>query len=375
MRWDRRYLSQIDWILLLPLATLIGFGMTVISSAAHTMPGGETGFLIRQAVGVGLGLLGAATVMVFDYRDLLKWSRELYVATILLLGAVIVSGTIALGAQRWIKLGPIQFQPSEPAKLLLIITLAAFLSRRERFEEWLDLIPPALYAAIPAALILLQPDLGTSLVLVFILFGMLYVAGAPGWRLVLLLIGGFGSVSAWVYAHLKWGIWIPLKEYQLMRLIVFIDPNLDPTGAGYHILQSRIAIGSGGVWGQGWYQGIQNRLQFLPEGHTDFIFAVLAEEFGLIGGAVVLGSALFLLWRVLRGSAEVEDRFGQLLITGVVSMMTFQFVENIGMTLGIMPITGISLPFVSYGPSAMVTNLTAVGLAMGVTMRRRTIMF
>lgn len=375
VRWDIRYLRQIDWFVLFALCGPIAMGLLTIASAAHTMPGGEKGFLLRQGIGVGLGLLAAAFAAGYDYRDLAKWTREFYVMTVGMLLAVAVAGHTSLGAQRWIKLGPIQFQPSEPAKVLLIIALACFLAERDSLSRWVDLIPPGLYVGVPFLLILAQPDLGTALVLIFILFAMLYMAGAPGLRLSLILLAGFGAVSLWVYAHLHWHVWIPLKDYQITRLIVFLDPNLDPTNSGYHVIQSRIAIGSGGMHGKGWYHGTQNQLGFLPEPHTDFIFAVLSEEFGFVGGATVIAFLGFMMWRLLQGCREVQDRMGRLLITGVACMLAFQVMENVGMTLGMMPVAGIPLPFVSYGPSAMVTNLWAVGLAVGVAMRRKSIMF
>jgi rod shape determining protein RodA len=375
MQWDRRLLSQVTWSVLIALAGLIGISMVVIASAAHTMPGGERGFLIRQGVAVAVGLLGAIVLMGFNYRDFKAWGREIYVVTLVMLVAVMVAGHSALGAQRWIKLGPIQFQPSEPAKLLLIISLARFLSDRERLKTWWDLVWPAVFAGVPMLLVLVQPDLGTALVLAAITMSMLYMAEAPGWKLALVALLAVGGVSFWVYAHLHWHVWIPLKDYQINRLIVFLDPSADPANTGYHVIQSKIAIGSGSLRGKGWFNGTQNQLGFLPESHTDFIYAVLCEEFGFVGGATVLLLAGLLLWRLITNALEVEDKFGRLLVAGVVGMLAFQFVENIGMTLGVMPVAGIPLPFVSYGPSAMVTNLAAVGIAMGVGMRRKTIIF
>jgi rod shape determining protein RodA len=375
MRWDRRYLLQIDWFVLIALAGLIGAGLVVIASAAHTMPGGEQGFVFRQVIAVVVGVGSWLFFTGFDYRDLAMWSREFYVLTVGLLAAVMVMGRSALGAQRWLKLGPIQFQPSEPAKLLLIICLAAFLANREPLTRWFDLVLPGIFIGVPMLLILKQPDLGTTLVLVSIASLMFYTAGMPGWRLLLGLLGSVGAISFWVYAHVHWHVWIPLKDYQIDRLLVFLNPTLDPMDTGYHVVQSRIAIGSGSLVGKGWYHGSQNQLGFLPEAHTDFIFAVLCEEWGFAGGVTVLALASFLVSRLLRMCGRVEDRFGQLLIAGVAGMLFFQFLENAGMTMGVMPVTGIPLPFVSYGPSAMITNLAAIGMALGVVMRRKGLIF
>jgi len=375
MHWDRRLFAQFDWILLIALLGLIGVGFVVIASAAHTFPDGERPFLIKQSLAVVVGFISWFVLMGFDYRDFSKWSKEIYVITIIMLVAVLVMGDTELGAQRWITLGPIHFQPSEPAKLLLTISLARYLSMQRETSGWWELIITGLLVAVPMGLILLQPDLGTALALVAISFPMLYMAGMSGWRLVTVLVGGIGSVSFWVYSSLQWGVWIPLKDYQVMRLIVFLNPNLDPIGSGYHVIQSKIAIGSGNLFGKGWYAGTQNQLGFLPEAHTDFIFAVLCEEFGFFGGAVVLGLAAVVLTRLLISCALVEDRFGRLLLAGISGMLAFQFFENVGMTMGVMPVTGIPLPFVSYGPSAMLTNLAAVGIAVGVVMRRKSLMF
>jgi rod shape determining protein RodA len=375
MRWDRRFLTQLDWPFLAALAGLIGIGLMVIASAAHTMPGGERGFLIRQGAAVAVGVASWLIFAGFDYQDFARWRRELYVITVLMLVAVMVTGHSALGAQRWLKLGPLQFQPSELAKLLMIICLASFLADREPLTDWWDLVAPGLYMLIPILLILKQPDLGTALVLMAITVVMLYTAGMPGGRALLLVAGAIALVSFWVYAHLHWHVWIPLKDYQITRLIVFLNPAADPTDTGYHVVQSRIAIGSGGDLGRGWYHGTENQLGFLPEAHTDFIFAVLVEEWGFVGGIATLGLAAFGVTRLLLSSGEVEDRFGRLLVAGVAGMLLFQFVENSGMTMGVMPVAGIPLPFVSYGPSAMITNLAAVGLALGVGMRRKGLMF
>lgn len=375
MQWDRRYLAQIDWVIVVALLGLVTAGLIVIASAAHTMPGGEFGYILRQSISAIAGLLTWVVVMGLHYVDLARLRWWFYGITLAMLTAVMVVGHSALGAQRWLKIGPIQFQPSEPAKLFMIIALAAFLADRPPLKRWVDLIPPGLFIAVPMLLIIKQPDLGTSLVLLTIAAFMFYMAGAPGWRIVLIVGGAIGIVSFWIYAHRHWGYWIPLHDYQINRLIIFLDPTVDPLDTGYHVLQSRIAIGTGGLFGQGWYHGRMTQLGFLPEAHTDFIFASLVEEFGFLGGMVVLVLFMIVLYRLLARNAEVEDRFGHLIVAGVVGFLFFQVVVNVGMTMSVMPVTGVPLPFVSYGPSAMLTNFATMGLALGVLMRRKVLVF
>ena len=225
-------------------------------------------------------------------------------------------------------------------------------------------------------LILKQPDLGTSLVFLAITFAQLFVAGANRKLLFSLFGGGFFLAVLWITLHLNFPqVWIPLKEYQLNRLIIFLDPWKDMQGAGYHVIQSQIAIGSGGFWGKGLFHGSQNQLNFLPEQHTDFIFSVLGEELGFIGALVLLVLFLALFWQLIRIGQQAKDLFGILLVTGVVAKLAFHMFINIGMTCGIMPVTGIPLPFVSYGGSAMWSNLISIGIALNVYLRRKKLTF
>jgi rod shape determining protein RodA len=223
--------------------------------------------------------------------------------------------------------------------------------------------------------VLKQPDLGTSLAFVAITLGILVAAGAPGRILAPIVVAGLGSVIGAVVAHFRWGLPLPLEDYQLKRLIVFTNPGIDPLGSGYQLRQSIIAIGSGRLVGKGLFAGTQNQLRFLPFQHTDFIFSVIGEELGFIGGIAVLTLYLFVLWRGLRIAAMARDYFGALLSVGVVSMLAFHILINVGMTLGMMPVTGIPLPFMSYGGNSMITNMAAVGLLLNVYMRRHKIVF
>lgn len=375
---DKRLLKNLDWQLLCYVLALAGLGLVVISSATQVRWGEpETlTFFVRQARWLVVALAAMAVVLMVDYHLLARWVPVLYALNVGLLLAVKFFGREALGAQRWLQIGPIDIQPSEFAKLLLIVTLAHHLARREgNMPAWRDMVVPFVHTGVPMLLVLMQPDLGTSLVFVAITFGMLYIAGVPGRRLAALGLGGLALAIGYIGAHFRYGIPVPLKDYQLKRLIVFLDPESDPLGAGYHIIQSEIAIGSGRLTGQGLYAGTQNQLNYLPEQHTDFIFSVIGEELGFIGGAAVILLFFLILRRGLLAVAQARDLYGSLLAAGVVSMISFHVLVNIGMTMGLMPVTGVPLPFVSYGGSALLTNSMAVALLLNVRMRRQKILF
>ncbi len=375
---ERRLLKSLDWGLIGLVFTLGLLGLLAVASATQFRADDpETwSYATRQTVWFAVGLVILALSLTVDYHVLARWARPMYAVNLALLAAVRLFGSEALGAQRWIKLGPVEIQPSEFAKVLLIITLAAHLAAKEgRMTHWRDLGLPLLHVLPPMLLVLSQPDLGTSLVFVAILGGMLYISGVPGPRLAGIGAAGLAAVVAALIGHFRWGLRLPLEDYQLKRLIVFLNPESDPLGAGYHILQSKIAIGSGGLTGQGLFSGTQNQLNYLPEQHTDFIFAVIAEEWGFLGGLLVILLFFLILQRILRTVAEARDLFGSLLAAGIAAMFAFHLLVNIGMTMGIMPVTGIPLPFVSYGGSSMITNALAVGILLNVNLRRRKILF
>lgn len=375
---EKRLLKNLDWTLLGAVVLLVALGLTMVASATQFKPADAStwGYVVRQAVWFGIGLAAMTVVVAVDYHVLARWTRGFYIVNLLGLLAVRLVGKETLGAARWIQVGPVVIQPSEFAKLLIIITLAAYLARREGdMRDWRDLVMPALHILPPMALILAQPDLGTSLVLVAILYGMLYVGGVPGARLAGLGLGGLALAVGYIIAHFQLGVPVPLKEYQLKRLIVFVNPESDPLGAGYHILQSETAVGSGRLLGRGLFAGTQNQLNYLPEQHTDFIFSVIGEELGFLGGVLVLGLFFVVLWRGLEAAAKARDLFGSLLAAGVVSMLGFHVLVNIGMTIGVMPVTGVPLPFISYGGSSLLTNSLAVGLLLNIYMRRQKILF
>ncbi|MEW6182872.1 MAG: rod shape-determining protein RodA [Bacillota bacterium] len=375
----RKLLRTLDYTLLITAILIIVYGLVTISSATHatSSAGGDAyAFVKRQMVSVCIGFMVALFFIGWRYEDLSRYARWLYIINLITLTAVMFMGHSALGAQRWIKLGPMQIQPSEIAKFVIIITLANFLARHEgKLDRLRDLIPVFLYVGLPLVLILKQPDLGTSLVFIAVTFGMLYMAGAR--PVLLLALGGTGlsAVFLWIWAHLTHNVWIPLQEYQLARLTIFLNPWKDWQGAGYHMIQSQIALGSGGIWGRGLFNGTQNQYNFLPEQHTDFIFSVVGEELGFIGAALLLILYLVLMVRCVRIAAAAKDTFGRLIATGVTTMLVFHLLVNLGMTMGIMPVTGIPLPFFSYGGNAMITNLAAVGLLENIYSRRQKILF
>lgn len=376
--FHRRLIKDTDFTLLAAVLLLIGFGVLVQASATENMPvGGDPWhYTKRHVVHAVLGLVAMFTVMAIDYRSFARWYKVLYVVNLVLLAAVIFAGDSAMGAQRWFRFAGQSVQPSEFAKVAIILTLAAHLSRRvDRLEHWTDLILPFLHVGVPAAVILIQPDLGTSLVFSGILLGMLFIAGARWTHLLTIYGSALAAFVGWVVLHLQYGLKIPLKTYQLNRLIVFARPDIDPLGAGYHIKQALVAIGSGRWLGKGLFTGTQSRLRFLPMQHTDFVFAVIAEELGFVGALVLLTLFGVVLWRGVRIAAEAKDAFGTLVAAGVVSMLAFHVMVNVGMSIGVMPITGIPLPFISNGGSAMLTNCMAIGLLLGIHFRRRKITF
>jgi len=379
LNFDTRLLRHLDKLLLVVMAALITIGVVVISSAARGYTSGQEGALVyinKQILSAALGLFLILIILAFDYGEFGRMSKIIYGLNVTLLLAVMVIGKTTNGATSWIPIGPVHLEPSELGKVMLILTLGVQLSRVDRLSSIWDLVVPGLHVVPLLALILLQPDLGTALVFVFISAAMLYMAGFPGWKLAVIILLPIMAVSGWYYSHARWGVsmW-PLEKHQIERLRDFVDPTADPQGSGYQVLQSKISIGSGGLWGKGLYKGTQNQLGFLPEQHTDFIFSVVGEEFGFVGGATVIILFLVLLWRIMAISATSKDRYGMLIATGVTAMIGFHVLENVGMTLGIMPVTGIPLPFISYGGSSLMANMAAMGLVLNVGMRRQKIMF
>jgi rod shape determining protein RodA len=366
---ERRPIRHLDPILLLAVFALAVVGLFMVYSATHqslSAVGLDPGtFLKKQVTFVALGAVMVLLAASFDYRFLKVYAGLIYGASLVLL--VLVGsplGTSVKGSQRWFQLFGFQFAPSEIAKLALIIMLATFLSELRSGDLTLQEVYRATaIAAVPGVLVFLQPDLGTSIVLVTILVGVLVVAGARARYLGILAL----TAVVLIFGAFQMGL---VRDYQVNRLTSFLDPQNDPLRSGYNRKQAEIAIGSGGLFGVGYLQGTQTNLDFVPEQHTDFIFTVVGEEFGFAGAFTLLVLFGVLIWRAFRIALLSKDPFGTYVAAGIGSYLAIQMFVNIGMTLGIMPITGIPLPFVSYGGSALLTNSAAVGLLLNIHMRR-----
>lgn len=372
---SKKLFLQTDLLLVLVLVAIALLGMLVVASTTQARFGDYHSFLIRQGGAALVGVILAWWLYRLDYHLIPAVSTWLYGLNLLLLVLVLAMGHQALGAQRWIALGPFSLQTSETAKLLGILTLAVVLDRQERMDRWQDLIPPLVHIAPVMGLILIQPDLGTTLVFVVTLAAMVYAAGFPGVRLVLLGLLGLAAITAWIVLHLRYHVWLPLKPYQLNRLIVFVQPNVDAQGLGYQIGEAKLAIGSGGLWGEGLFRGAITRLNYLPEQFTDFAFAAMTEELGFAGAVGLVGLFGLLIWRIMHIAARARDRLGALLAVGVGAMLSFHIIENVGMNLGVMPVAGIPLPFISYGGSAVMVDIALVGVVLSVWRHRRDLNF
>ncbi len=356
---------HLDLVLLGAVLAIAGLGVLMVFSATQHRPGFEpTYFLERQALFTALGIAVMVLVASTDYRVFRDFAPVIYFVTVVALALVLTPlGTDRRGAQAWFQLGPVQLQPSEVAKVGLIVAVSAYLAAHRGDIDGRRVLTVLAVAALPMALIQAQPDLGTNLVFAAMLLGMLLVAGARPRHMGALLLAGL-VVAAAVF---QLGV---VKDYQRDRLGAFISPESDTRQSGYSLRQSTIAIANGGLLGKGLFQGTQTKLAYVPEQHTDFIFTVVGEELGLVGSALLLVLFAVVVWRTWRAAALAKDLSGTLMCVGVLAMMVFQVFENVGMTMGIMPITGIPLPFMSYGGSSTLASFAAVGLVLNVHMRR-----
>jgi rod shape determining protein RodA len=372
-RADRRStLWQVDWVLVIGVLALSAIGSLLIWSATYertTLTGGnQHAFLVRHALNFAIGLVLAVLAAVTDHRRVRILTPVLYAASVVGLVLVLVPGVGAVinGSRSWIQLPWMSVQPSEFAKLAVIVGMALLIAEKgetnHREARTIDIAQAIAVAAIPVLLVMLQPDLGTVMVLGSIVFGIVAVSGVPKrWMLGIVTAATVIAVLA-----IQFNV---LKKYQLARFTAFADPSSDPQGIGYNVNQARIAIGNGGIFGQGLFHGSQTQNAFVPEQHTDFVFTVAGEELGLIGAGGIIFLFVLILWRGLRIAVNARDAFGRLIATGVVCWFAFQAFENVGMTLGIMPVTGLPLPFVSYGGSSMFAGLLAVGLLQNIHLR------
>ena len=362
--FDRRLIENWDWILLLLLLLLAAISIFNLYSATYQVRemGGSQVF-VKQIYWYLIGFVVFFTMTTFNYYILQQLAYPAYFVAVILLIIVLVTGKATSGSQRWISLGPLSFQVSEMAKIAVVLVLAKFFSEGNRFQEynWRDLLQPLALIAIPAFLILKEPDLGTTLHLVAAALSMILFVKIDWKSMVILAIPALAAAPF---------IWLRLKTYQQARILTFLRPDMDPLGAGYHINQSKIAIGSGQFWGKGYLQGTQTRLNFLPEQHTDFAFSVLAEEWGFsVSLALLLIYLMLILWG-LNIAKDAKNKFGSLLAVWIIAVVFWQVVINVGMVTGLLPVVGIPLVLFSYGGSSLVTTMGAMGLLMNISMRR-----
>lgn len=352
--------GQINWIFVLIVCITSGVGFGMLYSAA----GGDIDpWAARQMIRFGIGLAIMITIALIDIRIWIRSAYIIYFLSLLLLGMVELAGVAGSGAQRWLDIGALQIQPSEIMKVGLILALARYFhgATSEEMARPTFLIPPLVMVAVPAALVLSQPDLGTGVIIILIAASIIFLAGVKLWKFAILCGFALGAVPlAWQF----------LRDYQKARILTFLDPERDPLGAGYHILQSKIALGSGGIFGKGYLQGTQSHLNFLPEKQTDFIFTMLAEEFGMLGALMLIGLYFLLIALGFLIAFRSTSQFGRLIGLGVTTSFFLYVFVNIAMVTGLIPVVGVPLPLISYGGSAMMALLAGFGLLLNVSVHR-----
>jgi len=348
---------DVKLILVFFLLFLIGI-ISIYSSTYNEKNSYGSIFFYRQIIWMVVGIIGIILLMKISCQRILEWSYLIYFINVILLILVLFFGISRGGGYRWLRIGIFNFQPSEFAKLSLVLVTVRFLisSRKNnfKFDKAVILL---IILFIPVILVALQPDLGTSLVFIPIVFGIWFISGLGFRYLVTFTVLGLLSSPL---------LWLVLKDYQKQRLLVFIKPELDPLGAGYTVVQSKIAVGSGGIIGKGWLSGTQNILNFLPERHTDFIFSIIGEEWGFLGTLFVLGLYIYLIKRGLTIAANANQRYDKLLAAGIIILLAIHIIINIGMTMGIMPAVGLPLPFISYGGSNLVAIMICIGVLLEI---------
>ncbi len=362
--FDRRLLDNFDWILL-GILMMIGLLSVVnlYSATCSIRSIGGSGIYVKQICWYGIGFLVLLLMTTFDYHLLDRIAYPLFFLCLILLLAVLEIGRVTHGSQRWLHLGFFSVQPSEMAKVSVVLVLAKYFSASQKTGDYRirDLWKPLVMIAIPFVMIVSQPDLGTALMILMVSFSIILFAHVN--RRSLLIFLSIACISAPFF-------WMSLQGYQKMRIIAFLRPETDPLGSAYHITQSKIAIGSGLFWGKGYLKGTQTSLNFLPQQHTDFLFSVLAEEWGFIGSAALLALYLFLILWCLNIARNSKDRFGTLVVVGVVALIFWHLIINVCMVTGLLPVVGIPLALFSYGGSSVVSTFASMGLVMNVSMRR-----
>jgi rod shape determining protein RodA len=350
--------KEFDWVLLIAAIAVFIAGLLFLFSATYSK---NIDFIIRQVVWFLIGGLFFIVIINVNYRKIISLGYVFYFSALILLLLVFFFGSKRLGAQRWLEVGFFNLQPSELAKLFITLALIQYLTEHKIEKGIKNIATAFVFMLLPFALILIQPDLGTALMLIPVFFTLLYVWGIKPKHLFFIIGGGLAMSPL---------CWFLLKDYQKERLMVFMNPNIDPLGAGYTVIQSRIAIGSGGMFGKGWLSGTQNQLNFLTERHTDFIFSVAGEEWGFIGGIILLALYYIIVKRAFEIAKKTDDPCGVLAASGMAVMIGIQVIVNISMTMGFMPVVGIPLPLVSYGGSSLLVTMVALGILESIAIHR-----
>jgi rod shape determining protein RodA len=368
-------LKRFDFMLFFTTIALCVFGFIMINSATMSKVSGSEPYLKTQIAAFALGLVALFVLVVIDYDIYGSFYIPIYGVTIVLLIYVLINPVKASewgDVRSWIAIGPIVFQPSELAKFGVIISVSKFIDiNKENLNNPAVLIKVLVFAFIPVALILMQPDLGTSLVFIFFIAVMIFIAGIDRkYIIAVLIIGLIFLIIGLIAFYSIMQDYTPRENYQVDRIVTFFYPELDPEDTGYQVIQSKTAIGSGLLYGRGLYEGVQNQLGYLPTKETDFIFAVIGEELGLLGGLLLLSLYAILLYRLIRIARHASNLFGSLMVSGITAMLFFHIFENIGMTMGLLPVTGIPLPFISSGGTFMLINMVSIGLSLSVGMKR-----
>lgn len=370
-RPDLRMLKQMDWKLVGIAMLIFAYGLVILSSATHlnTKSASSIFQLMKQVAGFGIGIGLICFILMIDYNFIGRYYKELYIISIFLLAVVMLPGigVSHAGARSWLNLGPLDLQTSEIVKITFILSYAKIVeSKRDRLRKIKDIIPLGLYALPFIGLLLAQPDLGTSIVFMCIVAAMLFTAGLDSTLIKRACI---------IVVVLMPIMYLLMAPHQKVRIDAFLHPEDVSLPGNYQVMQSLIAIGSGGITGKGLYQGSQNQEDFLPVQDSDFIFAVVGEELGAIGMAVMIGLFVAFIFRLLYAAQHAKDFYGTLIVVGVLGMFGYQIIQNIGMTVALIPVTGVTLPFVSYGASSMITSMATLGLVLNVSMRRNKINF
>jgi rod shape determining protein RodA len=380
----KRILKSVDWLLLGLLAALLIFNLIILKSAGYGVVSDPYYFVKRQTVWIVLGFVAMLALTLFDYRGFTRVYNIMYGFLLLLLAGVLFAAP-KMGARRWFDLGFMDLQPSEAGKLIMIIAFSCLLlSRKENINKLTSLALAFFYMAIPFTLVFVEPDLGTSIVYVFFAFAIAWIAGVSHKLIIIILIiaallvlGIFGLLYfltegyTIVVENENIPSWLPLEDYQIKRLVVFINPYIDPLKAGWNAIQVEVAVGSGGLWGKGYGEGTQVHNRFLPAPYTDFIFGVVGEELGFVGCAGVLLLYLLIILRGFYIAFHARDKLGAVMVAGIMSMFAGQIFINAGMCVSLVPITGITMPFLSYGGSNMLVNMACVGLVLSVSARSK----